>query len=237
MRRSSRSMIIIAALLVFSFCTVLIVTFDYRGAQEEAGAAYIENGVSDTGAANLVSAIYLNYRLYDTLFEILVFSVAVLGVHFYLVQQKGSAEEVTHIPESQIIRISADLLFPPILLLGIYLVLFGHPSSGGGFSGGAVAGTGLLLCAVALGADVVARRLHETALERFQWGVLLAILLLALIPVLFGRPPLTDLLPRGRLGSLLSGGSILIYNALIGVNVFIGAWVVIYAFIRHRGEI
>jgi len=230
-------MIIVAAFLVISFCAVLMMTFDYRGAQEDAGAAYIENGVSDTGAANLVSAIYLNYRLYDTLFEILVFSVAVLGVRFYLVQQKGSAEEVARIPESQIVRISADLLFPPILLLGIYLVLFGHPSSGGGFSGGAVAGTGLLLCAIALGADVVARRFHEAALERFQWGILLAILLLALIPVFFGRLPLTDLLPRGRLGSLVSGGSILIYNALIGVNVFIGTWVVIYSFVRHRGEI
>ena len=237
MRRSSWSMIITASVLVACFCILLMMTFGYRGAQEEAGAAYIENGVSDTGAANLVSAIYLNYRLYDTLFEILIFSVAVLGVRFYLVQQKGSAEEVTHIPESQVIRISADLLFPPILLLGIYLVLFGHPSSGGGFSGGAVAGTGLLLCAIALGADVVARRFHETALERFQWEVLVAILFLALIPVLFGRLPLTDLLPRGRLGSLVSGGSILIYNALIGVNVFIGTWVVIYSFVRHRGEI
>ena len=237
MRRSSRSMIIIAALLVFSFCTVIMMTFDYRGAQEEAGAAYIENGVNDTGAANLVSAIYLNYRLYDTLFEILVFSVAVLGVHFYLVQQKGSAEEVVHIPESQIIRTSADLLFPPILLLGIYLVLFGHLSPGGGFSGGTAAGTGLLFCAVALGADVVARRLHEASLERFEWGILLVILFLVLLPILFGRLPLTDLLPRGRLGNLLSGGSIPIYNALIGAKVFIGTWVVIYAFVRHRGEI
>ena len=237
MRRSSRSMVIVAAFLVISFCALLMLTFGYHGVQEEAGAAYIENGVSDTGAANLVSAIYLNYRLYDTLFEILVFSVAVLGVHFYLVQQKGSAEEVTRIPESQIIRTSADLLFPPILLLGIYLVLFGHLSPGGGFSGGTAAGTGLLLCAVALGADVVARRFHEAALERFQWQVLLSVLFLALIPVLFGQLPLTDLLPRGRLGSLLSGGSIPLYNALIGVKVFIGTWVVIYAFVRHRGEI
>lgn len=237
MRRSSLYMIITASVLVACFCTLLMMTFEYRGARKEAGAAYIERGTIDTGAANLVSAIYLNYRLFDTLFEILVFSVAVLGVRFYLAQQKGSEEEVARIPESQVIRISADLLFPPILLLGIYLILFGHLSPGGGFSGGAVAGTGLLLCAIALGADVVARRFHEAALERFQWEVLLAILLLTLIPVLFGRLPLTDLLPRGRLGSLASGGSILIYNGLIGVKIFIGTWVVIYSFVRHRGEI
>jgi multicomponent Na+:H+ antiporter subunit B len=63
------------------------------------------------------------------------------------------------------------------------------------------------------------------------------ILFLVLLPILFGRLPLTDLLPRGRLGDLLSGGSIPIYNALIGVKVFIGTWIVIYAFVRHRGEI
>lgn len=237
MRRSSLYMIITASALVICFCALLMMIFDYHGAREEAGAAYIERGAIDTGAANLVSAIYLNYRLFDTLFELLVFSVAVLGVRFYLAEQRGSEEEIARIPESQVIRTAADLLFPPILLLGIYLVLFGHLSPGGGFGGGTVAGTGLLLCAVALGADVVARRFHEATLERFQWEILLAILLLALIPVLLGRLPFTDLLPRGRLGSLASGGSILIYNALIGIKVFIGTWVVIYSFVRHRGEI
>ncbi|HCP32727.1 TPA: hypothetical protein DIT45_05780 [Candidatus Acetothermia bacterium] len=237
MRRSSRGIIITASVLVICFCALLVMMFDYHGAREEAGVTYITKGTIDTGAANLVSAIYLNYRLFDTLFELLVFSVAVLGVRFYLAQQRGNEEEVTRIPESQVIRTSADLLFPPILLLGIYLVLFGHLSPGGGFSGGTVAGTGLLLCAVALGADVVGRRFHEPTLERFEWEILLAILLLALIPVLFGRLPFTDLLPRGRLGSLASGGSILIYNALIGVKVFIGTWVIIHYFVRHRGEI
>lgn len=228
---------ITALVLVTCFCALLMMTFEYHGAREGAGSLYVKRGTTDTGAANLVSAIYLNYRLYDTLFEILVFSTAVLGVRFYLAKRGRREEEVTRIPESQVIRTSADLLFPPILLLGIYLVLFGHISPGGGFSGGTVAGTGLLLCAIALGADVVAQRFHETALERFEWEILLAILLLALVPVLFGRLPLTDLLSHGRLGSLLSGGSILIYNALIGIKVFIGTWVIIYAFIRHRGEI
>ena len=236
MRRSSRGMIITASVLVICFCALLMMMFDYHGAREEAGAAYIERGTIDTGAANLVSAIYLNYRLFDTLFEILVFSVAVLGVRFYLLE-RGKEEVVAEIPESQVVRTSADLLLPLILLLGIYLVLFGHLSPGGGFSGGTVAGTGLLLCAVALGADVVGRRFHEPTLERFEWGVLLAILLLALFPVVLRRLPLTDLLSPGRVGSMVSGGSILIYNVLIGVKVFIGTWVIIHYFVRHRGEI
>lgn len=39
--------------------------------------------INETGAQNLVTAIYLKYRLYDTLFEALMLAVAVMGVvHF-----------------------------------------------------------------------------------------------------------------------------------------------------------
>ena len=236
MRHVPLGMVLFSALLVACFCGLLVVTFGYRGPVDGAGAAYLSQGAEETGAANLVSAIYLNYRLYDTLFEILVFPIAVLGVRFYLIKQREE-ETVESIPESQVVRTSADLLSPFILLIGIYLVLFGHRSPGGGFSGGVVAGSGLLLCAVALGADVVGRRFHEVILEQFEWGVLLVIFLLALLPITLRQLPLTDLLPPGRVGSVISGGSILIYNVLIGVKVFIGTWVVIHYFIRYRGEI
>jgi len=225
-----------AVVLVLAFCGVLLVFFAYRGSDESAGWDYINRGVDDTGAVNLVSAIYLNYRLYDTLFEILVFSVAVLGVRFYLTDQRAS-DVVEGVPESHVVRRSADLLFPLILIFALYLVVFGHLSPGGGFSGGVVAGSGLLLCSVALGAEVVARRFHERVLERLEWTALLAILLLALLPLLVGRPALYDLLPRGTPGRVASGGSVILYNLLIGFKVFVGTWVIIHFFIRHRGEI
>ena len=41
---------------------------------------YLNNGATDTGAANLVSSIILNYRAYDTLGEVTVLFTAVLGV-------------------------------------------------------------------------------------------------------------------------------------------------------------
>lgn len=236
MRRVPTGMVLYAIFLVTCFCGIIAVTFGYRGAVEGIGAAYLSQGAVETGAANLVAAIYLNYRLYDTLFEILVFSVAVLGVRFYLVR-RGNEEAVERIPESQVLRTSADLLFPLIFLIGIYLALFGHLSPGGGFSGGVVAGTALLLCAVALGADVVGRRFHEAVLERFEWGILLAIIILTLLPVALRQLPLTDLLPPGRVGAMMSGGSILLYNLLIALKVFIGTWVIIHYFVRHRGEI
>jgi len=236
LRRPSIGILVALVVLLGAFCAIMWPAFISEGEGSHVGGIYLRQGTSDTGASNLVSAIYLNYRLYDTLFELLVFSVAVLGVRFYLVGRKKE-EEIERIPESQIVRLSADLLFPPILLIGVYLSLFGHLSPGGGFSGGVVAGSGLLLYAVALGADSVAQRFHENVLERVEWSVLLGIFLLGLLPLFFSQIPLTDLLPTGTSGRLNSGGSVVLYNALVGVKVFIGTWVIIHYFLRHRGEI
>jgi multisubunit Na+/H+ antiporter MnhB subunit len=45
---------------------------------------YVEHYQEDTGAGNAVAAIYLNYRVYDTLFEALLLLVAIVGImHFF----------------------------------------------------------------------------------------------------------------------------------------------------------
>jgi len=235
MRRTAIA--IFAILLVSGFCTLVFLTSGYQGPRGSADNPYLAAGASETGAVNLVTGIYLNYRLYDSLFELLIFSIAVLGVRFYLNTDESKKPSVERVAESPVVRIAADLLFGPIIMIGLYLIVFGHLSPGGGFSGGAVGGTGLLLCATALGAEVVARRFHEQIIEQIEWAILLAILLFAIDPVFFGYTPLTDLIGPGEAGTLFSGGTIPIHNVLIGVKVFIGTWVIIYSFIRHRGEI
>ena len=49
---------------------------------------YLEHGVKDTGAINLVASIYLDYRAYDTLIETVVLFMAVMGVTFILSKGK-----------------------------------------------------------------------------------------------------------------------------------------------------
>ena len=44
----------------------------------------LENFIEQTGAENAVAAIYLNYRVYDTLFEALLLLIAIVGImHFF----------------------------------------------------------------------------------------------------------------------------------------------------------
>jgi multicomponent Na+:H+ antiporter subunit B len=49
---------------------------------------YIEQAYAETGAKNVVGAIYLNYRIFDTLFEALMLLVSVFGV-IYFSRYKG----------------------------------------------------------------------------------------------------------------------------------------------------
>lgn len=52
---------------------------------------YISHGLADTGSDNIVTAIYLNYRLFDTLFETMLLFVSVIAV-FYFSRHKGENE-------------------------------------------------------------------------------------------------------------------------------------------------
>ena len=53
--------------------------------------------------------------------------------------------------DDRILQGSAMVLTPIILLYGIYIILNGHLSPGGGFSGGAIVSAGLILYLVAFG--------------------------------------------------------------------------------------
>jgi len=45
---------------------------------------YLVHFREDTGARNAVAAIYLNYRMYDTLFEALMLLVSIIAmIHFF----------------------------------------------------------------------------------------------------------------------------------------------------------
>ena len=235
MRRKQIGRTAAAVLLVGGFCAVVLIGFGFRSPMEGMSDAW-RDVAERTGAVNVVSAIYLNARLFDTVLEVLVFAVAVLGVHFYLTA-RGAPEPVESIPESGVVRVAADVLLPLILLIAAYIVVHGHLSPGGGFSGGVIAGTGLLLTAIALGTETISARIRPRLIQRLELGGLLGVLVLAAAPALFSRIPLSDLFPAGTPGRLASGGSILLYNVLIGLKVFIGSWVIVRHFVDHRGEI
>jgi len=226
-----------AAVIGAAVCLAVLVLLAFHSAPPEYAphTTFVERPVEETGATNRVASVYLNYRLYDSILEILVFFVAVLGVRYYLGRRERAA--LPSLAESEVVRTSAALLFPLALLLGVYLAALGHLSPGGGFGAGVIMASGLLLTSIAVGIESIERRLRRAALERIERAVLLVLLTMMLLPLLFGSAPFTDLLPKGRPGTVLSGGSILLYNVLIAAKVLVGSWLVLGSFVRHRGEI
>ena len=50
---------------------------------------------------------------------------------------------------SKIVRTAANIFYPFILIFGLYVVIHGHLTPGGGFQGGAVVATGTVLVIIA----------------------------------------------------------------------------------------
>ena len=83
----SRALSIILLTIIASFLFSAI-NLNYGQIHSALSEYYITRGVAETGALNMVTAIYLNYRVYDTLGEATVFFAAALGV-FMLLRKDG----------------------------------------------------------------------------------------------------------------------------------------------------
>ena len=78
------------ALVLFVVLLMGFVLYLANGEREilpnEVSRYYIDNFTADTGAGNAVAAIYLNYRMYDTIFEALILVTSVIGMmHFFTI--------------------------------------------------------------------------------------------------------------------------------------------------------
>jgi len=77
-------LVAIVALLVLAFFLFSAVKLDYGHMRPGLSEYYVAHGMAETGALNMVTAIYLNYRVYDTLGEATVFFASALGVFMLL---------------------------------------------------------------------------------------------------------------------------------------------------------
>ena len=101
---------------------------------------YLSMFSHDIGGENAVTAIYLGYRMYDTLFEALMLLISIIAVIHLSLQQEtlilsGKRRDVNR---SDVTFVLVRIICPVLLLFGVYLILNGHNSPGGGFQGGVV---------------------------------------------------------------------------------------------------
>jgi len=176
------------------------------------GNYYLNKGIEQTGAVNIVTSVVLNYRGFDTLGEVIVLFIAALGLGMVTLTFKREKRKIS--PPSLILSVGSRFLFPFILLFGAYIFLHGHLSPGGGFQGGAIVASGFLLIYLSC-----KRTINK---ERFKLTESLAglvFLIIGLIGVYFSGYFLFNFLPKGVANTLLSAGIIPIIYIAIGFKV------------------
>lgn len=152
---------ILAVVTCFAIIYVLLRTTSFlppfgnpdNPVNNEVSQRYIEQGMQETGAVNIVAGMILDYRAFDTLGESNVLFIAACSVLILLRisrEKDGSqsaeqllveANDRMYEPKNDtILQHVTKLLVPIVLLFGMYVIMNGHISPGGGFSGGALMG-------------------------------------------------------------------------------------------------
>lgn len=108
---------------------------------------YIQQGPTEVGMPNIVTAVLASYRGYDTLGETFVIFTAGLGVLLLLGIQDGPGTRPgsSAIGEHLVLRVVVKMLLPLILLFALYVQFHGDFGAGGGFQAGVILATGFIL--------------------------------------------------------------------------------------------
>ncbi|NLK36735.1 MAG: hypothetical protein GX299_01440 [Epulopiscium sp.] len=199
-------------------------------ASNEVVERYIESGLEETGAVNIVAGMILDYRAFDTFGESAVLFLAVMCVVILMRRDSNniSAEEDQEIAEDEefekedsniILKQIAAFIVPLIFLFGIYVILNGHLSPGGGFSGGAIVGAGLILYSIAFGHEKVRTFFTFRTFTKISVSCLLTYCAAKGYSFFTGANHLHSIIPKGTPGNILSSGLILPLNICVGMIV------------------
>ena len=212
-----------------------------RPVNNEVSARYIEEGLQETGAVNIVTGMILDYRAFDTLGESHVLFIATCTVLILLRldkkedQEHYEANDRIYEPKNDVIlQTVAKILIPPIFIFGIYIILAGHLGPGGGFSGGAVIGAGLILYLKAFGFARTERFFTAKTYRRMSFCALACYSLAKSYSFFTGANHIESVIPLGTPGAILSSGLILILNICVGV-VVAGTMYTFYVMFRKGG--
>ncbi len=229
---------------------------------------YIEKTFEDTGVPNFVTAVVTDYRGFDTMFETAVIFTAGLGCFLLLRDFRGKKEHYyRHIPTGVILHIKDEkkaltvgkefgymdkewvppdlinktvcrILIPFIQIYALYVVAHGDYSPGGGFQGGVIFGSSLILLAISYDLKTLVKRIKEKLLGIFAAvGVLIYAGIAAVCMPMGGA-----FLDYGKLAPLVPGDPHHIRAlGMLGVEIGVGiavmaVMVIIYINIVSEGR-
>lgn len=192
------------------------------------GNVIARKAVSQTHATGLVSAVNFDYRGMDTLGEEFILFVAATGIAtvLRLLRQEHDTDPVDEArnrsvhPTSDAVQLTAVLLIAPLVLFGWFLASHAQTDPSGGFQGGVVLASAVVLIYLA-GQYVTFRGVSpQSALELAEAIGAGAFGAIGVSAVGYGVAYLTDILPLGKTaGAVNSSGTIALISFFVGVEV------------------
>ncbi len=180
-----------------------------------------------TNIPNTVTSVILGTRLFDTIGEVTVFTLAGLGVKI-LLHGEESEKELFGIKDTTVIQL-LDLSALLCAFLAIELAIRGHLTPGGGFASGVSGATSITLLMITGRVQKLEDfyfKYNAIAIEKFAVIIFIAVSILSfqtlLNPTIFGLS-----LPQELLIPIL--------NIIIALKVTFGTWSIIRLFILKRG--
>ena len=228
MTRTVRRRLFLTAAAIFA--TVLLAGFrglatfgEFQGAY---GSLLNRVAVGERHATNVVTAVVYDYRGVDTMGEESILFGATIGVALLLRRTRGERERrfgsraaVRSSSRSEAIEIIGLALIGPIVLLGLSVVTHGSVTPGGGFQGGAVIASAATLVFLTGGYAAFRRVDPIPMIDLAEGAGVGAYPIVGVTGLLAGSAFLANVLPLGRAGDVLSGGTLFVLNLVVGLAV------------------
>ncbi len=188
----------------------------YRGPY---GDVLNQVAVGERHATSVVAAVVYDYRGFDTMGEELILFASVLGVALLLREHRAGRER-----DDDPVRSDAQRLFglgavAPTLLIGLVVIAYGYVSPGGGFQGGVIAGSAVLLVWGGGSYAAFGRVAPESLVDIAEAIAAAGFVLIGVAGLVASGDAFENFLPLGTPGTLLSAGQIPLLNWAAGLEV------------------
>lgn len=116
----------------------------------------------------------------------------------------------------------SNLVLPIIITLGLYIIIHGHLSPGGGFQGGVLIAGAFAILYVCYGSNAIGKKVKINTLKIGEDIGALGFIILAFLGLVLGGTFFKNVFQTGNPGELFSSGSIFLMNFAVGFKVFAG---------------
>jgi multicomponent Na+:H+ antiporter subunit B len=195
----------------------------------------------ERNVTDIVTAVNFDYRGFDTVGEEFILFASVLGSVILLRQAEekktkplcDAASAGRDIGPSDAMRLWILAMVGPKIAFGIYIVIHGQLSPGGGFQGGVILASAALIIYLGHNFQTFKNIMTHPLIETAEALGAAAFVIVGFLALFYKQPFLTNVIPLGKATELTSGGMIPIVSAAVGVEVMGGFVLLLYTFLQE----